>query len=68
MAIPDPQRETRRVDRLIGLSVYGCALAGVVGIGIAVPCIATGQFAEAASGLLVAAVAFGLLANAVLRK
>jgi len=68
MAMPDPQRDTRRVDRLVGLSVYGCALAGCAGLGVAVPSIATAAFSDAASGLLVAAVAFGLLANAVLRK
>jgi len=65
---PQPERDSRRVDRLVGLSVYGCAVAGVAGLLVAVPSIAVASWQGAAQGLLVAAVAFGLLANALLRK
>ena len=60
--------ERKKFDAVIGLVVLGCAVTGVVSLFTAV--IATFDYRpdHANQALLAAALAFGLLANAVLRQ
>lgn len=61
-------RDNRQVNRFIGLAVYGSALAGIGGVLLALLGVMTGRWEAAGAGLIAAAVAFGALANALLRK
>ena len=57
----------KRVDWLIGLSIYGGAITGVAALALALFSFFNGQWPTAATSLIAAAIAFGALANAVLR-
>lgn len=60
--------EARRTDWLVGLAVYGSALTGIVGLVLAVWSFLSGRWEAAGAGLVAGAVAFGALANALLRR
>ncbi len=53
---------------LMGSAVWGCLVAGFGGIAIAIWGLAVGQGALAGIPLAASAIAFGLLANAALRR
>jgi hypothetical protein len=57
----------KQLNSLIGLSVVGCSITGVVGFIAAVFALFTGELTAAGMCLTAAALSFGLLANALLR-
>jgi hypothetical protein len=63
-----PDTDMRRAAWLVGLAVYGAALAGVAGLLMALVTVVTGNWGPASGGLVAAAFAFGTLANALLRR
>lgn len=64
----DHQRASRRADWLIGLATYGSALAGGIGILVALVAAFDGSWDAAGICLIASAIAFGSLANALLRR
>jgi hypothetical protein len=65
---PPSPPDTSRVDWLIGLGVYGCAVVGTAGVASALFAFAGGRWSDVGVCLAASAIAFGLLANALLRK
>ena len=63
----DTNGNRRRADWLIGLAVYGATIGGVAALLLAVFSVFSGRLEAAASCLISASIAFGALANAVLR-
>ena len=62
-------REHRRaVDGIMGLAILGCSLTGVVSLIAALLALFAGEFIAASVSLTGAALAFGLLANALIRE
>ena len=57
----------KKIDSLIGLTVVGSGVTGVVGFFAAIFALLMGELAAAGVCLTAAALSFGLLANAVLR-
>jgi hypothetical protein len=57
----------RSGDALVGLAALGCGVTGTVGIVSAVWALVAGEFSAAGLSLAAAALAFGLLANGLLR-
>jgi hypothetical protein len=62
----EPNRD--RIDGFIGVAVYGAAITGAGGILFALTSVLAGNWPGAGVGLAASALAFGLLANALLRK
>jgi hypothetical protein len=60
------ERDTRTAGTVIGWATYGCVATGVLSVLAAV--LAYGDWAGVGVCLMAAALAFGLLANAVLRE
>jgi hypothetical protein len=50
------------------MALYGCVVAGLGGFGVALFGLFRGEVAAAAMGVASSAIAFGLLANALLRR
>lgn len=63
----DTRARTRRTNWVVGLATLGTAVAGSVAFLVAVVATLTGQMQAAGVCFIAAAIAFGLLANAVLR-
>jgi hypothetical protein len=64
----DAAVQSRRTGWLIGLATLGTAIAGVASLLVALFAFVSGQWQSAGLCLLAAAFAFGLLANALLRR
>lgn len=60
--------DTRRAEGYVGMALYGCVVAGLGGFGVALFGLFRGEVAAAAMGVASSAIAFGLLANALLRR
>jgi hypothetical protein len=58
---------TQRAEWLVGLAIYGTAVAGVAALIIALFAFLGGRWDVAGTCLVAAAIAFGALANALLR-
>jgi hypothetical protein len=61
-------KNRRKLDWIVGLVVAGAGITGVVGLWAAFSALYWGKRADAGICLIAAALAFGLLANAVLRE
>jgi hypothetical protein len=59
--------QARRTDWLVGLATFGTAVIGAISLLVAVFAVFAGQLQAAGVCLIAAALAFGALANAVLR-
>jgi hypothetical protein len=64
----DNTLRTRRTSWLIGLATLGTAISGVLALFIGFFASLSGQWQAAGVCLLAASVAFGALANALLRR
>lgn len=60
--------DNRRTHIVIGASVYGALLVGVLSLLLAYVAVSRMDLAGAGMALVAGALAFGLLANAVLRR
>ena len=56
------------LNTMIGLATLGCAVTGVAGFLSAIAAFADGEYIAVGVCLVAAALAFGLLANVVLRE
>ena len=65
---PETGADARRVQGFIGISIWGCASAGIGGIALSILVLAYGRWEAAGVALIAAGVAFGSLANALLRR
>jgi len=61
------EAERQKAEWVVGLATYGALLAGVAGLVIGLMAFLTGRLEAAGTCLIAAAVAFGALANALLR-
>jgi high-affinity Fe2+/Pb2+ permease len=59
---------TRTTERAVGLAIYGTAVSGVLALFLALLGAFSGRWQEAGICLVAAAIAFGLLTNALLRS
>lgn len=71
--MPDPSgvgdtQPTRRTSWLIGLASLGAAITGAFALVVGLVAFLSGQWQAAGICLLAASVAFGALANAMLRR
>ena len=64
----DGNKNTRKAEWLVGLATYGAAFAGTLGLLLALFGLLSGRLEAAGACLIAAAVAFGALANALLRE
>jgi hypothetical protein len=60
-------RDTGRAEGYVGMALYGSVAAGLAGLGLTILPLFFGEFLAAAIGAVAAAIAFGGLANALLR-
>lgn len=60
--------DTRRAEGYVGMALYGCVVAGLGGFGVALFGLFWGEISAAAIGVAASAIAFGSLANALLRR
>jgi hypothetical protein len=58
----------KRVDTLVSFACYGAATAGTVGVVTALISVVMGNMLPAGVAVVGSALAFGLLANAILRN
>jgi len=58
----------RKVDSMVGLAVVGVSLTGFISFVAGIVGLFSGQLAAGGSCLIASALAFGLLANALLRN
>jgi len=66
--MPDTrERDTKRTEWLVGLAIYGTTVAGILALILALLALFSGRWEAAGTGLVAAAIAFGALANALLR-
>ena len=63
-----PEEPRRRGEAIAGVAVWGCVATGFVGLVFAVWGLLANQGALAGIPLAASALAFGLLANAALRR
>ena len=61
-------RDTGRAEGYVGIALYGCVVAGLGGFGVALFGLFWGQLTAAGIGAVASAIAFGALANALLRR
>ena len=61
-------RDTGRAEGYVGIALYGSVVAGLAGLGVALFSLFSGQLQAAALGAVAAAIAFGALSNALLRR
>ena len=59
--------DRKKLDAIIGLATVGSGVVGVVSLTAAVLALASGEYLGVGACLVAAALALGLLANAVLR-
>jgi len=62
------QMSERRVDTLIGAACFGAAFTGIIGIIAAIVSVVSMNLVGAGLAVIGASLAFGLLANALLRN
>jgi hypothetical protein len=67
MAEPEKQTPLKKAERLAGFVVYAATLAGLSGLVFGFIAILSHNWGAAGPLFIAAAVAFGLLANAILR-
>lgn len=67
MSQPD-KSETRRAERTAGLAIYGATVVGMAGVLLGFGMALTRNWGASATYFVAAALAFGLLANALLRR
>jgi hypothetical protein len=60
--------DTRRAEGYVGMALYGCVVAGLGGFGVALFALFWGEIVAAGVGVAASAIAFGSLANALLRR
>lgn len=60
--------DTRRAEGYVGIALYGCVVAGLGGFGVALFGLFWGDLIAASIGVAASAIAFGALANALLRR
>ena len=68
--MPDPAvsgQDTRRAEGYVGIALYGSVVAGLGGFGVGLFGLFTANLAAAGMGFVASAIAFGALANALLR-
>ena len=59
--------ERHKAEWVVGLAIYGAVVAGVAGLVIGLMAFFSGRLEAAGTCFIAAAVAFGALANALLR-
>lgn len=67
----DPAHEgpdSRRAEGYVGIALYGSVVAGLGGFGVGLFGLFSGNVVGAGLGLAASAIAFGALANALLRR
>ena len=67
MAESQKQQPLKQAERLAGFVVYAATLAGLAGLAFGFIALLSGNWPAAGPFFIAAAVAFGLLANAILR-
>ncbi len=60
--------DTRRAEGYVGIALYGCVVAGLGGFGVALFGLFWGQIVASSIAVAASAIAFGALANALLRR
>jgi hypothetical protein len=60
--------DTRRAEGYVGIALYGSVVAGLGGFGVGFFGLIFGNFIGAGIGVVASAIAFGALANALLRR
>ena len=60
--------DTRKAEGYVGIALYGCVMAGLGGLGIGLLGLFFSRWEAAAVGVAASAIAFGSLANALLRR
>ena len=68
MTTPDKLEPQRGVERLAGFVVYGSTLVGMAAFAIGVILVVSGNWESAGTFFIASAIAFGALANAILRN
>jgi hypothetical protein len=68
MADHDTSKESRRTSWLVGLATVGSVVTGVLALFGALYAFLSGQWQAAGVCFIAAAIAFGSLANSVLRR
>ena len=68
MTSPDRQEPQRSAERLAGFVVYASTLVGMAALAIGFVSVLSGNWQAAGSFFIAAAIAFGALANAILRN
>ena len=61
-------KDHKTLGSMIGIAVFGGAITGIVGLVVGVGAAMVGEPVAAGIALVAAALAFGMLANAVLRE
>ncbi len=60
--------DEQRAERMIGFAVYGASVTGIGALIIALVAVLSGRWEAAGTCLAAAAIAFGALANALIRE
>ena len=68
MAADDREAPRERGEAVAGFAIWGCIVSGLGGLALAVWAVLAGQAGLAGLPLAAAGLAFGLLANAALRR
>ena len=66
--MPDTTPESRRTSWVVGLATVGSGITGVIAFLAGIFSFLSGQWQPAGVCFIAAALAFGMLANAVLRR
>jgi hypothetical protein len=67
MATPDKLEPRRRAERLAGFVVYAATLVGMASLAFGFIAVLSGNWEASGTFFIGAAIAFGALANAILR-
>ena len=65
---PETDRTARRTNWVVGLATVGSSVTGVIGLFLGLLSVLSGEWQAAGLCLVAAGLAFGLLANATLRR
>ena len=68
MTNPDKLEPQRGAERLAGFVVYASTLVGMAALAVGVILVVSGNWQSAGTFFIAAAIAFGALANAILRS
>jgi len=67
MATPEKQEPARRAERLAGFVVYAATVTGMASLAFGFIAVLSGNWVASGPFFIAAAIAFGALANAILR-